>query len=329
MQEQSKSKILFAEILNGYSKVDYKDNSLFIKHFDNFVVAAASIEYQKAVEYAKSRGVLTQAERLQELISQKLWSPDREKEIDKFNFLINSLKKTKSKEVLPSRKDIIQKEIAKNTLSLNTILEEKAKLIDCTVENFANRKFNEFCVFYTIFKDKEFKNPFFKEDELDDVEEQQLEELITIYRNNQDKLIGTNIKLIACSTFFLNTFILSKDSVYEFYGKFVKDLTYYQIELYHHGSYFKNVLTDSSAVNIPDNVKEDPDLLVEWFENREAGKKISQNSQDADAVSYVGATKEDLKKLGIDNKNNINISKELEKKGGNLSMADIIKLHNG
>jgi len=94
MQETSKAKILFAEILNGYSKVDYKGQSLYIKHFDNFVVADASIEYQKAVEYAKSRHVLTQAERLQELIEQKLWSPDREKEIDKFSLIISSFIQT-------------------------------------------------------------------------------------------------------------------------------------------------------------------------------------------------------------------------------------------
>lgn len=327
--QENQLKILFAEVLRGYSEVKYQSKPLYIKHFDNFIVANASIEYEKAVDCAKEKGVLTQNERIKELITQNLWSNEKEKQIDNLNTSITSIKKTKSKEVLPSRKDILQKDIDKHSKVLNELLNEKYSLIDCTVENYANRKFNEFCVFYTVFQDKKLITPFFSDEDLEYTEKNELEDLIGIYRENQEKLSSTHLKKIACSTFFLNSFILAKDSVYEFYGQFVKDLTYYQTELYHHGAYFKNILTDSSAQMIPDKIRHDPELLVEWFENNEAGRKIMKNNEDADAVSYVGATKEDMEKLGIA-PNNTNLSKKLAEKGGTMSFQDIIKdMHGG
>jgi len=45
-------------------------------------------------------------------------------------------------------------------------------------------------------------------------------------------------------------------------------------------------------------------------------------------TSLVGASKGDLKRIGMENKDGIDLTKEAAKKGGSLSFQDLIKLHN-
>jgi hypothetical protein len=45
------------------------------------------------------------------------------------------------------------------------------------------------------------------------------------------------------------------------------------------------------------------------------------------AVSVMGATKEDLKKLKQDNTGSVSLEDAAKKKGGSLSFEDLMKLH--
>ena len=73
---------------------------------------------------------------------------------------------------------------------------------------------------------------------------------------------------------------------------------------------------------------QDPDLLIDWMTSNSGGKaEIEGKMDDKVAVSYVGATKEDLKDLGIDENDTISFSKEAAKKGGSLDMKDIMRMH--
>ncbi|NBV98834.1 MAG: hypothetical protein EBR67_04905, partial [Proteobacteria bacterium] len=58
-------------------------------------------------------------------------------------------------------------------------------------------------------------------------------------------------------------------------------------------------------------------------------KNTKVTNKDNVATSIVGATKEDLKRLGLkeDKTDGIDLAKEAAKKGGKLDMQDLIKLH--
>ena len=79
----------------------------------------------------------------------------------------------------------------------------------------------------------------------------------------------------------------------------------------------------------------DPEGLIEWFEGtKNADELLNKNTKatqkDNVATSIVGATQEDLKRLGLksEEKNgDIDLAKEAAKKGGKLDMQDLIKLH--
>ena len=73
--------------------------------------------------------------------------------------------------------------------------------------------------------------------------------------------------------------------------------------------------------------------FVRWFESSKHAEKILDKAGDKDnaAVSLVGASKEDLENLGLDNSEQggrtISLSEAAKKKGGSLDMKDLIKLH--
>jgi hypothetical protein len=79
----------------------------------------------------------------------------------------------------------------------------------------------------------------------------------------------------------------------------------------------------------------DPEKLIEWYEgSKNVEEVLNKNSKVAQkdnvATSIIGATSEDINRLGIKNDNEtvaIDLNKEAAKKGGKLDMQDLIKLH--
>ena len=89
---------------------------------------------------------------------------------------------------------------------------------------------------------------------------------------------------------------------------------------------------ENSESKPPDDIVKDPDKMVEWFDSTKSAKEVLDKSKNAgaegSATSLVGATKEDLKRLGLDNPaETINMAKKAAEKGGKLSMDDMMKLH--
>jgi hypothetical protein len=116
------------------------------------------------------------------------------------------------------------------------------------------------------------------------------------------------------------------------YGKCIVNLTFYQMEIFGYARYFKNALSQAKH-RPPDEYYENPDKLIEWLDSsKNAEEVLSKNEASAKktegtiATSIVGANKEDLAKIGKD-ENSISLHKEAEKKGGVLTMEDLMKMH--
>ena len=136
-----------------------------------------------------------------------------------------------------------------------------------------------------------------------------------------------NLKRIALTHSFLNLYHLCSDRVSELFGVPVVKLTFFQSEIFGTAKYFKSILNDAKH-KPTEEMYGDPDLLLDWMESNSGGKvDIEGKMEEKAGVSYVGATKEDLKDLGVDENNTISFSKEAAKKGGSLDMKDIMKMH--
>lgn len=330
--DKNKVRILFVDILKGYTIAYYKNNKLYFKH--NTSIDSGDIDHikQDFIEKAKKNGLPTEQQKEEYLISEKLWSKEKNEEIKKIKFYISGLKQTKSKLFKNEDIDHVNKQINEENIKLFTLIAERKDLLGFTVEDYANKKINEYYMFNSLFRDKDLKDKFFSEEEFDELENKDLSEILEIYNNLNKDYIDKNLKKIALSSYYLSLFNLSDDNPYYMYGKPIVYLTFYQIEIFGYARYFKNALSEAKH-KPPDEYYEDPDKLIEWLESSKNVEEMlnkNENSQKktegAIATSIVGAKKEDLAKIGKD-ENSVSLHKEAERKGGTLSMEDLMKMH--
>lgn len=321
-------KLIFSEIIEGYSFVPSKlFGDLKIKHINNFDAAKTDIKNHYYFEKAVSQGLEKREDKIDYLIKEKLWDPEKDKQAKRLEDMLKGMRKTKSKLILQTQIDAINKDIEENELQLSTILAEKETIIGFTAEEYAQRRINEYYMYISILDEN--GNRLFKEDEFQELDEEQVAEIMTVYSKNNEKFKAEVLKKIALADFFTNIFYLCDDNVFNFYGKPVINLTFYQIEIYSYGRYFKSLIQNSED-KIPDHIVEDPDKLIEWAQSSKNVKEVLEKNsgEEAGASSIMGATKEDLAKAGVNQDQDvIDLSKKAEEQGGRLSMDDLMKLH--
>jgi hypothetical protein len=332
----SNLKIIFSEIIKGYSKKNINGTgTLFFKHINNQDSAEIDIYNQQFLEKAKSMGLPTHQEQEEYLIKEGLWEESKNKKISELKKFILNLKSTKSKLFLKSQLDQIGAEIDKNETELKALEMDKKALIGFTAEEYTAKKINEYYMYMSLYKSEDLKDKFFSEVDYEELDNKDIVNLIKNYNEVNDKFNDLNLKKISLAGYFSNIFYLSQDDPYIFYGKPLVELSFYQIELFSYGRYFKNIIQNAKT-RPPDYLTQDPDKLIEWFEgSKNVEEVLNKNSKisqkDNIATSIVGATTEDLKRLGIkeekDTSNTIDLAKEASKKGGKLDMQDLIKLH--
>lgn len=327
--ERQELKLVFSEIVEGYSLTRSElFGDLKIKHINNYDSAKTDIKNNYYFEKAVSQGLPKREEKLEYLIKEKLWDPEKDKEADRLKEMLKGMNRTKSKLFLQAQIDAIKKDIADNEIKLSNILAEKESVIGFTAEEYANRRINEYYMHISIL-DEEGKQ-LFGENEFDELEQDQVNDIMQVYEKNNRKFKAEILKKISLADFFTNIFYLCEDNVFNFYGKPVIDLTFYQIEIYSYGRYFKSIIQNSEE-KIPDHIVEDPDKLIEWAESSKNVKEVLEKSSgdaESGASSIMGATKQDLAKAGIDeNQDVIDLSQKAQEKGGRLTMEDMMKLH--
>ena len=328
--EDASLKVIFSEILRGFTFVDSEDyGKIKIKHFTNFDSAELDIKNKLFYDKAISQGLPTRDDRIKYLLKENIWTEEKNKDVLQTKSMLAGLKNSKSKVFLQSHIDNINKQIAENQSKLAALELEKEELIGFCAENYASRRINEYYMYNAVLSSNGEK--LFTEDQFEDLEEIRLVELIGIYNKSTKKFNSTSLKKISLSGFFTNLFYLCSDNAHVFFGKPLVELTFYQIELFGYGRYYKSLM-ENSETQVPDDVKEDPEKLIEWFDStksaREALEKSKNAGQDGSATSLVGATPEDLKRLGLDNPNEtISLAKKAAEKGGRLNMEDMMKLH--
>lgn len=329
-QEEYKS--IYHDILNSYSFYNDDENSFYIKHFclkDLNLVNKRKVEVQSR---AKKLGLLDEETQIKNLIDKDNWSKEKETEIVRLTQFIKDLKYTKSKLIVTRDLENINAQIKDGEKELNSIIKEKEELLGTTLESYTNKKISEYYVYISLYKDIDLKERFLTPQQFEDLEYEELYKLYFKYNIGISKLSEKNIKIIALSNFFLNSFYLCNDDPYVFFGKPVVNLTFTQTELFSVAKYFKSIITNST-VKPPDNVLNDPDALIDWYEgSKNASKAVvkakGKNQDEVLGTSLVGASKGDLKRIGMENKDGIDLTKEAAKKGGSLSFQDLIKLHN-
>lgn len=323
-------KVTFSEILRGYSLLDLPNHGkIKIKHFNNFDSAELDIKNQLFYNKAVKEGLPTRKERIDHLLEEDIWTEEKSKKILQLKSFIAGLRSSKSKVFLKAHIDQINNDLKKNQSELSALTLEKEELIGFTANSYAARRINEHYMNNALLKESGEK--LFSPEEFEELEEQHLMELIAAYNKSTEKFNSTSLKKLSLSGLFTNLFYLCENNAYSFFGKPLVQLTFYQVELFGYGRYYKSLLENSES-KPPDDIAKDPDKMVEWFDSTKSAKEVLDKSKNAgaegSATSLVGATKEDLKRLGLDSPTEtINMAKKAAEKGGKLTMDDMMKLH--
>lgn len=318
-------RLVFFQILKGFTPViDKKYNRIYFKHLSHLEMAEIEFKSKTFEDKARDSGLLETKELEKVIIEQGLWSVEKEKEIGQLELTIKSLEENKKTQFIQRYIDTFNREIQESQKKLITLKQEKFQAMPPSLENFIQRKSNELYILNCFHKDND--TPLFSEEEFFDLEQKEMDYLLNLFHKIVAPFEIKNIKKIALSPLFLNYFSMCDDNPYYFYGKAVTLLTYYQLDLFSYGKYFKNILSKSEVVP-PTEVMEDPDKLIEWHSSLNNVKKVTAKMSDKGAGSIVGATNQDLERLGLKDATTVDLTKEAQKHGGTLDMQAIMKLH--
>ena len=323
-------KAIYLDILNGYSLFESdKFGTAFIKHLSTSDVTDLDKEKKRHEKVVSELDIPSQKEQEELLDKEGIWTKEDKIKIDELSLYIKNLQETKSRCFLHSQKMEIAKEIEKKQFELSKCLAEREEYMGHTAEKYVDKKVNEYYANHILYKDADFKEHKWSMEEWEELTDEETMHIISLYGKSTRGLSSKIIKKVALSGFFTNIFYMCDNNPYYFYGKPIINLTYFQSELFSYGMYFKHLMTDSK-VQPPEEIMNDPDALQEWYETGKNAEELLEKLQDKDAVSIVGATKDDLKRLGLDSDKDPNLtslSKEAAKRGGTLTMEDFIEIH--
>lgn len=328
LEEKSKLKLIFVDIINGFSHETLEGNKIYLKHLNTFdsgdIESVKDFFHKKAVK----AGLPSRSDKLRYLETEDLWTSKEENEIKSIKNFITTLKNTKRKLFKSKDIDSINGQIKTEENKLDDLKLQRKKLIGFTAEDYSSKRSNEHIIYVSLYKDSSLKERLFSEKDFRDLEEEDLSKFGEIYLRNSVDFSSLNLKKIALLPFYKNIYNLSSDNPYFFYGKRVLDLSFHQIEVFCYARYFSNIL--SQAKNPPEEYLENPDKLIEWADSSKNAEELlnsNKTNSQADGRSLVGATKEDLERAGIKNEGGVSIFDEAKKNGGSLSMEDMMKLH--
>ena len=310
------------EIFDGYSRFDLNGQALFFRHFSLRHQNLISNNFEKYKNIAINKGIETEEQTYDRLKAEENWTQDDDLKIAELESYIANLKKTKSKLFLPSQMDEHQKTIDEEQFKLNILLNKKSELISTTAESYANKMSNEEFLRVLIYKDEQLKELKYSDEEFGELTSTELSEISSKYFALSDRFNEDNIQKIVLQDFF-NMYISSCEDAYIFFGKFIHELTAYQMKLLLFARIFNNIFQYND--DIPDSIKKDPKAIFNFVESKKTREKFQSESSNSDGSMVFGATKKDIDILDPSAKK-ISLSDEIAKNGGSLSMEQMMEL---
>lgn len=310
------------EIFDGYSRFDLNGQTLFFRHFSLRDQNLISNNFEKYKNIAISRGVESEKETYERLKIEENWTENDDLKISELESYIANLKKTKSKLFLPSQMEQHQKIIEEEEIKLNLLLNKKSELISTTAESYANKMSNEEFLRVLVFKDEQLTKLKYSEEEFGEVTSEELNQLSSKYFDLSNRFNEDNIQKIVLQDFF-NMYISSCEDAYIFFGKYIHQLTAYQMKLLLFARIFNNIFQYND--DIPDSLKKDPKAIFNFIESKKTREKYQSESKDSDGSMVFGATKKDIEILDPNAKKQ-SLSSVLEKSGGSLTMEQMMDL---
>ena len=315
---------IVGEIFDGYTEFDFENQTVYLKHFSIRDQRYIHRFYEKYKNLAIKKGISTEKEMLERLKKDGLWDEKDDVKIDNLEKQIENLRETQRHIFLPSQKESLQKQIEQATQELLHLKIRRKEVVGRTAEDFASTRSNEEFIRYIIYKDPQLKEHFFTDEEFANLNDIQIKALVDEHQKCGRRLNEEMIQTAVLRDFF-NMYISQTEDVGQFYGKPIVQLSAYQLKLALYARVFFNIFQYND--DIPEGIKKDPAAILRFSDSKRSKKGPVSKSMEKDSggTAVFGATKEDLDFVDP-NAKKISLSEEVKKKGGVLTMDDMIKM---
>lgn len=287
----------FADICNGYSSAIINGEVAYIKHLSHFDHLEFEDLGEKFVKEATENGLLTEEQRLEQIIKQGIWSKAKEDEIFQLEDFIARLEEGKKGISVPSVLKNHESVILEEKKKLQKLLQERANLIGLTVEIHASGILNDYYILNNLFKDKELKVPMFTHDVLDPLSDKEVGHITEQYTASVEPCSDKNIKKLSVQPFFQQYFFVCNNDVSAFFGKPVYLMTNYQVNLANYAMYFKEIASQTDLSNLTPEQRKDPDEIEKYVNLK---RNADQALQEGKVPTNM--TPSDIKALGLEGK---------------------------
>jgi len=306
------------QIGQGYSKGEVGGDDIYFKHLTFLDHTPVEEFYDETFEWAKKRGLPTEEEQLAFLIDEGIWTESKESQIKQLTSSIEYNKQALPQAFIGQQKKDLKKKIEETETKLLSLRIEKDEVMGETSEKVANRRASEFLIYRCSFSSKKLTKRFFGKTQFQELEASHVQEVVRLY-NSLDKMHNTpRIKHICIEPYFVSMFSLCKSSKDFFDATSVIGLTYPQVELLSYAKSFSNIILNNK---IPDNVKEDPDGIMDWYLTKNTNSEKIEKMKGKNGASIVaGSNKEELDSMGMGDGLDL---RKLIRSGA--SKADIVK----
>ncbi len=325
MSKATRHRKAFRDIVRGFSTLELDDSLVYIKH----LTPHDQVELEDITELyenrAKARGLPTKEETLALLKSQGDWTDKDESEVKKRQDFIQTMEQAKTKLILKSAQEQQNKLIERERGLLEAKLSHKDELLGHTCEKYGEVRAHDYYIFASYFKDKECLTSLYSEHEYDELGKGEIAGLIAAYNHAFQSYSEESVQELVLEDFYQPYLNFADDSM-QFYGKPFCELTYNQIRMIVYTRIFKNIFENNR--NIPEKILKDPRALLDYGSiSSEEKEKMQERLSESAGATLVGATEEDYEYLGLNKPGaGISLHAEAKKKGGSLSMEDMMKL---
>lgn len=324
MSQATQHRKAFRDIVKGFSPAEVGGKTVYIKHLTPHDQVELEDVENHYFSVAESRGLPTEEEMLAFLKQEGDWTADDELEIKKLENFIESLRKSKSNLVLKSAQEQQSGLIEKESGKLNKKLNQKKDLLGSTCEEYGRNRAHDFYILKSFYRDMKIKKPLYSEDQYNELTQPQVSELVGVYNNVFRSFTEESVQEMVLEDFYQPYLNFGDDSM-QFYGKAFCELTYNQVRMIVYTRIFKNIFENNP--NIPESIRTNAAALLDYGSISDAEKEKVQSKFDESAGStIVGASQEDYEYLGVKQSGGVSLHEEAKKKGGSLSMQDMMKL---
>ena len=325
-EEEKALRKVFFELTKGYSKALYNKEEIYVKHFDYEDQIEIDDYYDQIFKKVKEKGLPTTAEAFEYIKEEGLWTPNDDKGLLEANMFLEGCLRRRKSLVIPSQIMTLEKEIAKARKEVDKWESEKRDLLHDTCETYTDKKVNDFGMWVLFYKDAALTKRLFTWKEFYEIEKAELGLMFALFLQTTGALTVSNMKKISIAPFFCNYYNLLGDNGHQFFGdRNVWQLSFNQVTLLSYARAFKNIFENMR--DIPDEIRNNPDALLDFAESNKKAEKFRSKAASKDGYSVVGASKKDMRRMGLGGQEDtVDLSELARQKGGKLGIQDFAQM---